>query len=67
MRLAWESCATTAQSAKVPLLDRGVGVGGARPYTATSEEFDDLLTSGFPPPKTAGITILELHATEPLL
>jgi hypothetical protein len=41
-----------------------VGVGGARPYTATSEEFDDLLTSGFPPPKTAGITILELHATE---
>ena len=33
-----------------------------------SEEFEDVLTSaGFPSPKTADITILELHATEPPL
>jgi hypothetical protein len=33
-----------------------------------SEEFEDVLTSaGFPSPKTAAITILELHATEPPL
>jgi hypothetical protein len=31
-----------------------------------SEAFEDVLTSvGFPSPKTANITILELHATEP--
>jgi hypothetical protein len=34
----------------------------------TSEEFEDVLTSvGFPAPKTADITVLELHATEPPL
>jgi hypothetical protein len=33
-----------------------------------SGEFEDVLTSvGFPSPKTADITILELHATEPPL
>jgi hypothetical protein len=33
-----------------------------------SEEFEDVLTSvGFPSPKTAEITVLELHATEPPL
>jgi hypothetical protein len=33
-----------------------------------SEEFEDVLTSvGFPSPKTADITIVELHATEPPL
>jgi hypothetical protein len=33
-----------------------------------SEEFEDVLTSaGFPSPKTADITVLELHATEPPL
>jgi hypothetical protein len=33
-----------------------------------SEEFEDVLrSSGFPSPKTADITILELHATEPPL
>jgi len=33
-----------------------------------SDEFEHLLTSvGFPAPKTADITILELHATEPPL
>jgi hypothetical protein len=33
-----------------------------------SEEFQDVLTSaGFPSPKTADITILELHAAEPPL
>jgi hypothetical protein len=33
-----------------------------------SEEFEDVLTSvGFPSPKSADITILELHATEPPL
>jgi hypothetical protein len=33
-----------------------------------SEELEDVLTSaGFPSPKTAEITILELHATEPPL
>jgi hypothetical protein len=33
-----------------------------------SEDFENLLTSaGFPSPKTANITILELHATEPPL
>jgi hypothetical protein len=33
-----------------------------------SEEFEDVPTSAsFPPPKTADITVLELHATEPPL
>jgi hypothetical protein len=33
-----------------------------------SDEFEEVLTSvGFPSPKTAAITILELHATEPPL
>jgi len=33
-----------------------------------SEEFEELLTSvGFPSPKTAQITVLELHAAEPPL
>jgi hypothetical protein len=33
-----------------------------------SQEFHDLLTSvGFPAPKTADVTILQLHATEPPL
>ena len=33
-----------------------------------SQEFEDVLTSvGFPSPKSADITILELHATEPPL
>jgi len=33
-----------------------------------SQEFDDVLTSaGFPSPKTADLTVLELHATEPPL
>jgi hypothetical protein len=33
-----------------------------------SEEFEEVLTSvGFPSPKTADITILALHATEPPL
>ena len=33
-----------------------------------SDEFEEVLTSfGFPSPKTAEITILELHATEPPL
>jgi hypothetical protein len=33
-----------------------------------SDEFDEVLTSvGFPSPKTAEITILELHVTEPPL
>jgi hypothetical protein len=33
-----------------------------------SDEFEDLLTSaGFPSPKAAQITVLELHATEPPL
>ncbi len=33
-----------------------------------SDDFDDLLTSvGFPSPKTAKISILELHAIEPPL
>jgi hypothetical protein len=33
-----------------------------------SEDFEDVLTSvGFPSPKTAETTILELHATEPPL
>lgn len=33
-----------------------------------SEEFEDVLTSaGFPSPTTAGISILEVHATEPPL
>jgi hypothetical protein len=33
-----------------------------------SDEFDELLTSvGFPSPRTADITVLDLHATEPPL
>jgi hypothetical protein len=33
-----------------------------------SDEFEEMLTSvGFPSPKTADITVLELHATEPPL
>ena len=33
-----------------------------------SEEFEDLLTSvGFPSPRTADITVLQLHAIEPPL
>src|ERR1700730_12194623 len=48
-----------------------IGVWESEEHVRTcwaSEEFQDALTSvGFPSPKTADITILELHATEPPL
>jgi hypothetical protein len=68
-RLAWENCATSARSAKVALYIIGVWESEQRVRTRwASEELEDVLTSvGFPSPKTAETTILELHATEPPL